>query len=121
MTQVVKAPTPTFSQVAILFLTTSFTGKDALTTTLAEGNGLSPANVYTSAGLFNTFGVPLLDLIPGPTANNENLVETFYSFPLNSSLQVVAGPKFFWSRYFDNNFNRNPNIYIGTVRTQFTF
>lgn len=103
VTRVANDPNMTFSYIAGLFLTTSFTGKDSLVTTLAAGNGNSPANVYTSAGLFNTFGVPGSDFTPTALANQLTLLETFYSFPVNDSLQVVVAPKFFWLRYFDTN------------------
>ncbi|MCL1464653.1 iron uptake porin [Argonema galeatum] len=103
VTRVANDPNVTFSYITGLFLTTSFTGKDSLVTTLAAGNGNSPANVYTSAGLFNTFGVPGSDFTPTTIASQLALLETFYSFPLNDSLQVVVGPKFFWLRYFDTN------------------
>lgn len=103
VTRVTNDPNVTFSYVAGLFLTTSFTGKDSLVTTLVAGNGYSPANVYASAGLFNTFGVTGSDFTPTAIANQLTLLETFYSFPLNDSVQVVVGPKFFWLRYFDTN------------------
>jgi Carbohydrate-selective porin, OprB family/S-layer homology domain len=102
VTRITDTPNPTLSYGAALFLTTSFSGKDSLVTTLLMGNGNSPTNVYTSAGLFNTFGASVLDLAP-LTPNDVILAETFYSFPVNKSLQVVVAPLFFWLRYFDTN------------------
>jgi len=96
-------PEITFSQLVWLTLTTSFTGKDELITQLAVGNGNSPANQYTSAGLFNTFGTPFLDQTAGGNPNEVILRELSYRFPLSNSLQVVVGPRINFYRYFDNN------------------
>ncbi|MEG4092671.1 iron uptake porin, partial [Microcoleus sp. Pol12B4] len=68
-------PEITFSQLVWLTLTTSFTGKDELITQLAVGNGNSPANQYTSTGLFNTFGTPFLDQTAGVNPNEVTLRE----------------------------------------------
>jgi hypothetical protein len=103
VTKVEESPGITFSHVTALFLTASFTGQDLLTLTLAAGNGNSPANVYTSAGLFNTFGVPGTDFTPSTNANDLILAEAFYSLPLSPFLQVAAGAKLLWLRYFDTN------------------
>ena len=96
-------PGITFSQLVWLTLTTSFTGKDQLITQLAVGNGNSPANQYTSAGFFNTFGTPFLDQTAGGNPNEVVLRELSYRFPLSNSLQVVVGPRINFYRYFDNN------------------
>ncbi|MEG3882000.1 iron uptake porin, partial [Microcoleus sp. herbarium7] len=96
-------PEITFSQLIWLTLTTSFTGKDELITQLAVGNGNSPANQYTSAGFFNTFGTPFLDQTAGGNPNEVVLRELSYRFPLSNSLQVVVGPRINFYRYFDNN------------------
>ena len=96
-------PEITFSQLVWLTLTTSFTGKDELITQLAVGNGNSPANQYTSAGFFNTFGTPFLDQTAGGNPNEVILRELSYRFPLSNSLQVVVGPRINFYRYFDNN------------------
>ncbi|MBD2043381.1 iron uptake porin [Microcoleus sp. FACHB-672] len=93
----------TVSQSIALFLTTSFTGKDSLFMTLQAGNGNTSANYYTSAGFYNTFGSPVLDLTPSATANDVVLSEAAYSFPVNDSLQVVVAPRVLWLRYFDTN------------------
>ncbi|HEY9650423.1 MAG TPA: iron uptake porin, partial [Coleofasciculaceae cyanobacterium] len=59
-------PEITLSNLVWLTLQTSFTGRDSLVTQLAAGNGISPANAFASAGLFNTFGVPFFDQTAGP-------------------------------------------------------
>lgn len=126
VTQVEDSPGITFSHVTGLFLTASFSGQDLLTLTLAAGNGNSPANVYSSAGLFNTFGVPGTDFTPSTNANDLVLAEAFYSLPLSSSVQVAAGPKLLWLRYFDTNaftglFDKNAssfNTFGSTPMTQ---
>lgn len=97
-------PNITLSNYLFLTLNTSFTGKDTLTTQLVAGNGSSPANVFASAGLFNTFGVPITDqtgVVGG--ANSVNVRELNYSFPVTDNIQAVVGPRINWYRYFDNN------------------
>ncbi|WP_242060458.1 iron uptake porin [Aerosakkonema funiforme] len=103
VSRVTDDPNVTFSQITGLFLTTSFTGKDSLGITLAAGNANSPANVYTSAGLYNTFGVPSSDFTPSAIANDLVVAELGYTFPVNDSVQVVVSPQLFWVRYFDTN------------------
>lgn len=103
VTKVTDAPNTTFSYVAALVFTTSFTGKDSLTTTLVASNGDSPNNVYASSGLFNTFGVPGSDFTAAEDANYLTVLESFYSFPISNSLRVVVGPRLFWLNYFDTN------------------
>ncbi|MEG4967642.1 iron uptake porin [Microcoleus sp. B6-A1] len=101
--QKVEDPEITFSHLIWLTLTTSFTGKDQLVTQLAVGNGNSPANQYTSPGLFNTFGTPFLDQTAGVNPNEVILRELYYQFPVSNSLQLVIGPRINFYRYFDNN------------------
>ncbi|WP_422661918.1 iron uptake porin [Pannus brasiliensis] len=95
----------TFSFLTWLTFSTSFTGKDTLVTQLAAGNGNSPANVYASAGQYNTFGVPFTDQTAGPDVGVPDVIirELFYSFPLLDNVQVAVGPRINWYRYFDNN------------------
>src|SRR4028119_2170607 len=107
--QKVDDPEITFSQLVWLTLTSSFTGKDELITQLAVGNGNSPANQYTSTGLFNTFGTPFLEQTSGVNPNEVILLELSYRFPLSNSLQVVVGPRINFYRYFDNN---NFNFFV---------
>lgn len=102
--QRVGNPATTLSYYLFLTLNTSFTGKDALVTQLASGNGNSPANQFASAGLYNTFGVPFTDqtgTVSGP--GSVVVRELFYSFPVTDTLQVGVGPRLNWYRYFDNN------------------
>jgi Carbohydrate-selective porin, OprB family/S-layer homology domain len=96
-------PEITFSNLVWLNLNTSFSGKDHLTVQLATGNGNSPANAYTSAGLYNTFGVPYTDQTAGTDANDVVIRELAYSFPVGDNVQVAVGPRVNWYRYFDNN------------------
>ncbi len=107
--QRVDDPEITFSQLVWLTLNTSFTGKDQLITQIAVGNGNSPANQFTSAGLFNTFGTPFLDQTAGGNPNEVILRELSYRFPVSDSLQVVVGPRINFYRYFDNN---NFNFFV---------
>ncbi len=101
----VSNPNTTLSTLVWLTLNTSFTGKDALVTQLAAGNGISPANQYASAGQFNTFGVPYFDQTAGSTNGSPDVVirELSYRFPINNQIQAVVGPRINWYRYFDNN------------------
>jgi len=121
-------PNITLSNLVWLTLETSFTGRDSLVTQLAAGNGDSPANVFASAGLYNTFGTPFLDQTAGLQGNNNDVIvrELFYSFPLRENIQVVVGPRINWYRYFDNNafsffltgatsFNSNGSTLLNTI------
>lgn len=98
------------AQITMSFLTwltfsTSFTGKDSLVTQLAAGNGNSPANVFASAGMYNTFGVPFTDQSASPDVGSSNVIirELFYTFPAADTVQLTVGPRVNWYRYFDNN------------------
>ena len=125
-----KDPQITFSDLVWLTLETSFTGKDSLVTQLVAGNGISPANSYASAGLFNTFGTPYFNQTAGSevtgSRNNVVLRELFYRFPIGNKFQVVFGPRINWYRYFDNNaftfilngantFNSNSSSLLNTI------
>lgn len=103
--RVTKDPNITLSNLVWLNFNTSFSGKDQLVTQLAVGNGNSPANVYASAGLYNTFGTPFVDQTAGSQTGVNNVVlrELFYQFPVTKNLQVVVGPRVNFYRYFDNN------------------
>jgi hypothetical protein len=105
LVQTVGNPSITMSTLTWLTLNTSFTGKDLLVTQLAAGNGLSPANQFASAGLFNTFGAPFLDQTAGPNNGLAEVVihDLFYQFPVGDRLQLVVGPRVNWHRFFDNN------------------
>lgn len=98
-------PNVTLSNLVWLSFNTSFTGKDSLVVQLAAGNGDSPANQFTSAGLYNTFGVPFFDQTAGIQGLGNTVVirELFYQFPVTDTLQLVVGTRVNWYRYFDNN------------------
>lgn len=96
-------PSVVFSNYTWLNLNTTFTGGGRLTTQLAVGNGQSPANSLTSAGLFNTFGTPFTDQAGAPLRGDITLRELFYTFPIGDTLQVAVGPRLNWYRYFDGN------------------
>jgi hypothetical protein len=100
--QITNAPPITFSEVAVLYFLTSFSGRDLLGTSFIFGNGFGPANSYASANLFNTFGTPLANIGTFPT-NSGAIFETFYSFPINNDIQFTFGPKLLWLRHFDTN------------------
>jgi hypothetical protein len=105
LVQEVGNPSVTFSTLTWLTFNTSFTGKDLLVTQLAAGNGLSPANQFASAGLFNSFGVPFFDQTAGPNNGVAEVVihDLFYQFPIGNRVQLVVGPRVNWHRYFDAN------------------
>jgi len=98
-------PEITLSNLTWLSLVTSFTGKDLLVTQLVAGNGDSPANAFTSAGLYNTFGVPFTDQTSSSVIGSNNIIlrEFFYEFPVSDHFRLVIGPRVNWYRYFDNN------------------
>jgi hypothetical protein len=98
-------PNTTFSALTWLTFNTSFTGKDTLVTQLAVGNGISPANQFASAGLFNTFGSPYFDQTAGPNNGTPDVIvrELFYQFPITQGIQLVVGPRINWHRFFDYN------------------
>lgn len=98
-------PSTTLSYSAYLILSSSFTGRDTLTTILAAGNGSPPASVYSSAGFASTFGVPYADSNPvNPLAASQvGLFELKYSFPLGDAVNVIVGPRILGFRHFDIN------------------
>ncbi|NCJ05837.1 iron uptake porin [Synechococcales cyanobacterium C] len=98
-------PNITFTGLVWLDLNTSFSGRDLLRVELAAGNGSAPSNAFVSAGLFNTSGVNFLNQTSGPNDGVAEFVlrELSYTFPVGRTLQVVAGPRLNFYRYFDNN------------------
>lgn len=105
VTKVSDNPNTTFSQVVLIGLNTSFTGKDLLKTSILVGNGQSPANNFVSAGLYNTTGVPVTDLsAPGDVF----LLEAYYRFPLSDSAQLAVGPQMLFINFFDLNAFTSP-------------
>ena len=85
-------------------MNTSFTGEDNLVVQMVAGNGDSPANKFASAGLYNSFGVPLTDQTGTAGGSGDlEIRELFYEFPLGDKLRVAVGPRVNWYRYFDNN------------------
>jgi hypothetical protein len=92
--QVQKSPSITMSTLSLLTLTTSFSGGDALITTLASGNGNSPPNFFGSAGTYNNFPVPFSDQTPRAELGDTNVIisELYYRFPLTDRLQIGVGP-----------------------------
>lgn len=97
-------PIITFSDHVWLNFNTSFRGKDSLVLQLAAGNGDSPANQFTSSGLYNTYGVPFFDQTAGIQGLGNDVIirELSYSFPVGD-FEVVFGPRINWYHYFDNN------------------
>ena len=104
--EVTDNPEITLSDLVWLTFESSFTGKDVLTTRLAVGNGDSPANVFASAGTYNTFGIPFTDQTAGVQGegNSEVVIHDFsYSFPVGDNFRFVVGPQINWYAYFDQN------------------
>ncbi len=102
---VTNDPNVTFTGLVWLDLNTSFSGQDLLRIQLAAGNGSAPSNAFVSAGLFNTSGVNFLNQTAGPNDGVAEFVlrELSYTFPVGQNLQIVAGPRLNFYRYFDNN------------------
>ena len=104
--EVTEDPEITLSDLVWLTFESSFTGEDVLTTRLAVGNGDSPANVFASAGTYNTFGIPFTDQTAGVQGqgNSEVVIHEFsYSFPVGEKFRFVIGPQINWYVYFDQN------------------
>ncbi len=104
--EVTDDPEITLSDLVWLTLESSFTGEDVLTTRLAVGNGDSPANVFASAGAYNTFGIPFTDQTAGVQGegNSEVVIHDLsYNFPVGDSFRFVIGPQINWYAYFDQN------------------
>ncbi|MDJ0570974.1 MAG: iron uptake porin, partial [Pleurocapsa sp. MO_192.B19] len=104
--EVTDNPEITFSDLVWLTFETSFTGEDVLTTRLAVGNGDSPANVFASAGTYNTFGIPFTDQTAGVQGegNSEVVIHDLsYNFPVGNNFRFVIGPQINWYAYFDQN------------------
>ncbi|MDX2243408.1 MAG: iron uptake porin [Leptolyngbyaceae cyanobacterium bins.302] len=109
VTQTTRNPETTLSYSSYLILTSSFTGKDTLTTILAAGNGNPPASSFSSAGFASTFGVPYADSNPvNPLApSSVGLFEAKYSFPIGDAVNVVVGPRILPFRHVDQNLYTN--------------
>ena len=104
--EVTDNPEITLSDLVWLTFESSFTGEDLLTTRLAVGNGDSPANVFASAGAYNTFGIPFTDQTAGVQGegNSEVVIHDLsYSFPVGDKFRFVVGPQINWYAYFDQN------------------
>lgn len=82
---------------------TSFTGEDNLSIQFVAGSAVGPANLYASAGLFNTFGVPFTFQTGGVSTYDLAIREFSYSFPVGDRLTFDVGPRVNWYRHFDNN------------------
>ena len=105
VTKTTQSPSAVFSNSTYVILSSSFTGRDVLTTILAAGNGNPPGSVYSSAGFTSTFGVPYAEsnpVTPQP-ASSVGLFELKYSFPIGESVTVVVGPRILPFRHFDQN------------------
>ncbi|WP_017296641.1 iron uptake porin [Nodosilinea nodulosa] len=88
-----------------LNLDTSFSGSDRLKLQLLTGAGTGPANLYGSAGLFNTFGTTFVNQGGVPSGQDFSVFirEFSYSFPVGDSITIDVGPRVNWYAYFDNN------------------
>lgn len=126
--ELTEDPEITLSNHLWLNFDTSFNGRDSLKLRLAAGNADSPANQFTSAGLYNTYGVPFFDQTAGIQGldNDIFLHELFYSFPVGDNLEIVFGPRINWYRYFDynaftfiltgaNSFNSNGGTLVNAI------
>ncbi|WP_052055522.1 iron uptake porin [Myxosarcina sp. GI1] len=99
-------PEITLSNLVWLTFETSFTGEDVLVTQLAVGNGDSPANLFASAGTYNTFGIPFTDQTAGVQGegNSEVVIhDLYYNFPINDSFRIAVGPQINWYVFFEQN------------------
>lgn len=102
---VARNPAINTSNLLWLNFDTSFSGADRLKLQLVTGAGSGPANLYGSAGLFNTFGTTFTNQSGVPAGQDFNFFvrEFSYSFPVGDSLTFDIGPRINWYAYFDNN------------------
>ena len=98
-----RNPGTTVGSLAWINFDTSFTGDDLLKLQLVMGSGQGPANLYGSAGLFNTFGTPFTFQTGGTSNFAVNVRELSYQFPVGNRLTIDAGFRVNWYSYFDNN------------------
>ncbi|PSR19362.1 porin [filamentous cyanobacterium CCP3] len=98
-------PAVSTSSLLWLNLDTSFSGADRLKLQLVTGAGSGPANLYGSAGLFNTFGTTFVNQNGVPAGQDFSVYirELSYAFPVGDSLTIDIGPRINWYAYFDNN------------------
>jgi hypothetical protein len=96
-------PAVTVGSLAWVNFDTSFTGDDLLKLQLVFGDGTAPANLYGSAGLFNTFGTPFTFQTGSPQPFDVAIRELSYKFPLGDRVTFDIGPRVNWYSYFDNN------------------
>lgn len=98
---------PAINNTNLLWLNfdTSFSGADRLKLQLVTGSGRGPANLYGSAGLFNTFGTTFVNQGGVPAGRDFSFFvrELSYAFPVGDSLTIDVGPRINWYAYFDNN------------------
>jgi hypothetical protein len=93
----------TYGYLTFINMDTSFTGADRLNLQIVAGNGTAPANLYVSAGLFNTYGVPFTFQNGASVPNDFAIRELSYSFPVGDRITLDIGPRINWYRYFDGN------------------
>lgn len=90
-----------FSALSWMNFTTSFTGKDSLNIQFDVSTGIAPANLFVSAGLFNTWGTPFTQQSSG---DDFRVRELFYAFPaFDDRVDFVVGPQINIYRHFDGN------------------
>jgi hypothetical protein len=96
-------PGTTVGSLGWINMDTSFSGSDLLKLQLVFGDGVSPANLYGSAGLFNTFGTPFTFQTGAPAPFDVAIRELSYKFPVGDRFTIDIGPRINWYAYFDNN------------------
>ncbi|MGG6241052.1 iron uptake porin [Nodosilinea sp. AN01ver1] len=102
---VTRDPALSTTNLVWLNLDTSFSGSDRLKLQLLSGAGTGPANLYGSAGLFNTFGTTFVNQGGVPAGRDFSVFirELSYAFPVGDRLTIDIGPRINWYAYFDNN------------------
>ncbi len=98
-----RNPSTTTGALTWINMDTSFNGSDRLKLQFVAGAGTSPANLYGSAGLFNTFGTPFTFQSGGVDQFDVTIRELSYMFPVGDSLTIDVGARINWYSYFDNN------------------
>jgi hypothetical protein len=102
---VTDPPEITFATGQLINIITSFSGRDSLVIGLAHANDNAPPLTFHSANFEYSFGVHLVETNPVFPLDGDSLgiLEAFYQFPINDSLELAIGPRMRGDRFFDSN------------------
>ncbi|MGK7924407.1 MAG: iron uptake porin [Spirulina sp.] len=100
---VTESPAITLAQSTLMFINTSFSGRDTLTLSLFQANSDPPSFAFHSAN-FGSAGLHITETNPAfPLFGAPAMLEAFYQFPIGDSVTLGIGPGIRADRYFDTN------------------